>query len=797
MKKLLTTFFLASLLLAANALFAQNYNVQLRSTLDFPGQTLANVCGYTQNGHEYALVGASLGLAIVDITNPDAPQLIVQIPGPDDLWKEIKTYSHYAYVTSEGGLGLQIVDLSQLPSPDLTHYYYTGDGVIEGQLDKIHALHVDTTQGFLYLYGGQLYSGGAKVFNLNPNPFAPQFVGKFDQLQYVHDGYADNDTLYACHINNGYLSIVDMHDKSNPQLLGTVETPARFTHNSWLLSDKKHILTTDEKLPSFVTSYDISDPTDIQELDRIATTPEGNTSIGHNTHVLNDWAITSWYIDGVTLVDAHRPNNLIQVGRYDTYDGDGEFDGCWGVYPFFPSGNMVASNIPNITNNVTGKLFVLTPTYVRACYLEGNVKSSCTGQGLKDVTVTINSNDPLAFTKTGNNGDYKTGQPTPGTFTVTFSKPGFISKTLTVVLATAQVTEVSLLLDPISAFTTNGIVIDVETGLPIPNVPVTLQSPLQTYQLQADATGVFSLECAPGGIYNVKVPVWGFLPVQFNLSENGFVVIPIQHGYYDDFGNNLNWTASSNATTGNWVRADPIGTTYVNSQSAPENDVDFDDNTQCYVTDNGNGNAGDHDVDAGAVTLSTPSMQLADYDDAVLSFQYWFFNAGGNTTPNDIFRVMVSNGTSEVQVFSDQSSASAWANSGDIHLGGLIPLTDDMKVHFIAEDIDPGHIVEAGVDVFQVVPVNLVSTQHPDALPATLSVAPNPSSRIFNVRYDCPGQHGLTLEVRNALGQTVFTQQVAGESGAIQCGEQWPKGLYLATLKDAQQQSVPLKMVKQ
>ncbi len=140
------------------------------------------------------------------------------------------------------------------------------------------------------------------------------------------------------------------------------------------------------------------------------------------------------------------------MGRYDTYDGDGEFDGCWGVYPFFPSGNMVASNIPNITNNVTGKLFVLTPTYVRACYLEGNVKSSCTGQGLKDVTVTINSNDPLAFTKTGNNGDYKTGQPTPGTFTVTFSKPGFISKTLTVVLATAQVTEVSLLLDPISAF---------------------------------------------------------------------------------------------------------------------------------------------------------------------------------------------------------------------------------------------------------------------------------------------------------------------------------------------------------
>ena len=797
MKKLLFTFLMPSLLLSAHALFSQDYNIQLRSTLDFPGQTLANVCGYTQNGHEYALVGASLGLAIVDITNPDAPVLIVQIPGPNDLWKEIKTYQHYAYVTSEGGLGLQIVDLSQLPSPNLDHYYYTGDGVIEGQLDKIHALHVDTTQGFLYLYGGQLYSGGAKVFDLNPNPFAPQFVGKFDQLNYVHDGYVDNDTLYACHISDGYLSIVDMHDKSNPELLGTVETPARFTHNSWLLSDKKHILTTDEKLPSFVTAYDISDPSDIQELDRIATTADGNTSIGHNTHVLNDWAITSWYIDGVTLIDAHRPNNLVQVGRYDTYSGQGEFDGCWGVYPFFPSGNMVASNIPNIANNVTGKLFVLTPTYVRACYLEGNVKSSCTGQGLKDVSVTINSSDPLAFTKTSNNGDYKTGQPTPGTFTVTFSKPGFISKTLTVVLATAQVTEVSLILEPISAFTTTGIVVDAETGLPIPNIPVTLQSPLQSYQLQSDATGIFQLECAPGGTYQVKVAEWGFLPVQFDLQENGFVVIPIQHGYYDDFGNNLNWTASSNATSGNWVRADPIGTTYVNSQCAPENDVDFDDNAQCYVTGNGNGNAGDHDVDGGAVTLSTPTMQLAEYDDAILTFQYWFFNAGGTSSPNDIFRVMVTNGTSEVQVFSDQSTASSWASSGEIHLGGLIPLTDDMKVHFIAEDIDPGHLVEGGVDVFQVRPISVVNTQHPDELPSTLSVNPNPTARGFNVQYDFSGQRGLTLEVRNALGQTVFSQQLDSESGTIQCGEQWPKGLYFATLKNAQRQSAPLKMLKQ
>ncbi|MBL7775537.1 MAG: hypothetical protein JNK89_06010, partial [Saprospiraceae bacterium] len=115
--------FLALLLAGAAPLSAQNFNLQLRGTLDYPGQTLANICGYAQDGREYALVGASKGLSIVDVTNPDNPVQIVQIPGPDNLWKEIKVYQHYAYVTSEGGGGVQIVDLIKLPSANLDYRY--------------------------------------------------------------------------------------------------------------------------------------------------------------------------------------------------------------------------------------------------------------------------------------------------------------------------------------------------------------------------------------------------------------------------------------------------------------------------------------------------------------------------------------------------------------------------------------------------------------------------------------------------------------------------------------------------
>lgn len=797
MKKLLLNAFLPAMLLSAHALFSQNYNVQLRSTVDFPGQTLANVCGYAQDGHEYALVGASQGMAIVEITNPDLPQLIVQIPGPDNLWKEIKTYKHFAYVTSEGGQGLQVVDLSQLPSPDVSSYFYTGDGVIEGQLNKIHALHIDTTQGYLYAYGGELYAGGAKVFDLNPDPYHPEFVGKFDQLNYVHDGYADNDTLYACHINDGYLSIVDMHDKANPQLLGTIETPARFTHNSWLLSDHKHILTTDEKLPSFVTAYDISDPSDIQELDRIATTPEGNTSIGHNTHVLNDWAITSWYVDGLTLVDAHRPTNLIQVGRYDTYAGEGLFDGCWGVYPFFPSGNIIASNIPNIANNITGKLFVLTPTYLRACYLEGNVKNTCTGLGLKGASVVINSLDPLAFTETGNNGDYKTGQPTPGAFTVIVSKEGYISQTFNLTLTAGEVTELNVNLEPVTAFTVTGTVVDAETGQALPNVPVVLSSTLETYNRQTDAAGQFNVSCAPGTTYNVTAAAWGYLPSEYILQGNGPVTIALEHGYYDDFQFNLNWTATATSPTGQWVRGNPVGTTNVNSQSNPENDADQDGNELCYITGNAGAGAGTDDVDGGSVTLNTPVMQLAAYDEAKLSFWYWFYNGGGTSTPNDHFRVFVSNGLEEVQIFADSSAASVWNFSNEILLSNFITLNDNVQVHFVADDTDPGHVVEAGVDIFKVVPFNIVGSEEVNKLNAFVQVVPNPTSSEFAIRYDWTGEKEAILEVRNALGQLLLTRHLDSASGTVQCGAAWPTGLYTASLQSAGRRSVPVKMVKQ
>ena len=158
-----------SIVLLGFSLVAQNLNVALKSQLAYPNQTCANICGYVDlSGNEYALVGASSGLSIVDVTNPLSPVEVIQIPGPDNLWKEIKVRGNYAYVTSEGGGGLQIVNLTSLPNTGgITYHSWTGNGSISGQLATIHALHIDGISG---IYMVVIYLMAVQLLLISPIP---------------------------------------------------------------------------------------------------------------------------------------------------------------------------------------------------------------------------------------------------------------------------------------------------------------------------------------------------------------------------------------------------------------------------------------------------------------------------------------------------------------------------------------------------------------------------------------------------------------------------------------------------
>jgi choice-of-anchor B domain-containing protein len=453
MKKRFFLFFI----LAINQITAQvspPINTRLRATFqksDFASITDgSNICGYSANGREYALYGHNKGMSIIDVTNPDAPTIIHTVSALNSRWREIKVYKNYAYVTTEApGQGLQIVDMTGLPANILVKTYSGGDSILT-TITKVHALHIDTAKGNVYLFGGSssysdnVTSSGTTVLSLK-DPWNPKYIGRI-AAPYIHDGYVNNDTLFAAEINNGTFSIIDFREKNKPKILSTTKTPTAFTHNTWISKDRNFIFTTDENAGSYLGAYDVSNPQIPVIVDKIRTSAKENAII-HNTHVLGNYAITSWYGEGVIITDVTRPQNMVNVGQFDTYNGSstGSF-GSWGVYPYLPSGNLIISNI-------TGEFYIVTPTYKRACYLEGNVIDSITKQSLSNVTVKIESSDMEKETVTKLRGEYYTGQVTNGTFQVTYSKAGFRSKTVSVTLENGQITLKNIELVPIGLAT--------------------------------------------------------------------------------------------------------------------------------------------------------------------------------------------------------------------------------------------------------------------------------------------------------------------------------------------------------
>jgi len=411
---------LTILLLAACLSALSQTNIRLRSVLPYV-RPLSNVWGYVDSsGTEYALVGWWDGVSIVDVTNPDSIREVFNVPGPTSPWREIKTWNHHLYATNENGSGLLIADLSTLPD-SVDYHYWTADTL----LNTAHTLFIDE-KGFLYLFGyndlrKSLPSNqrGFLICDLTPDPENPVVVGKYNTF-YVHDGYARNDTLWAAQIHNGDFAVLDVSDKDSIVILAQQETPGRTTHNCWLSDDGKYLFTTDERSGAFITSYDVTDLANITEIDRYQAAP-GSMLIPHNTHFLNNYLINAYYKYGMNILDATLPDNLVEVAHYDTSpfpNGDG-FKGCWGVYPYFPSGTILASDME------TG-LYVLTPDYQRACYLVGNVMYADTAIPVNGVSVEIMTTNSIKTTNPL--GEYRTGIGEPGAYDVRFYKEGCLPK---------------------------------------------------------------------------------------------------------------------------------------------------------------------------------------------------------------------------------------------------------------------------------------------------------------------------------------------------------------------------------
>jgi choice-of-anchor B domain-containing protein len=790
---------LSLLLITLISHYAFSQNLQLASNLLYPGVALANIGGYVDSlNNEYALVGTFNGLDIVDVTVPTNPIIRFSIPGPPSEWREVKTYRKYAYITTEAGQGLTVVDMSHLPDTIYTKQY-TGDGAIVGQLNSIHALHCDTSTGYLYLYGSNINSGNTLFINL-ADPWNPTYAGEYEfpsggNDAYVHDGYASNDTLYEAHIYSGFFAVVDVRNKSNPVLLATQTTPTAFTHNTWLSVDHKTLFTTDENSGSYLGAYDISDLSNIRELSRFQTAP-GSGAIIHNTHILNDYAVTSWYKEGVVIVDESRPANPIEVAHYDTYpQGSGNgFNGDWGVYPFLPSGTIVASDIDN-------GLFVLTPTYVRGCYLEGTVSDSLTSTLLNGVLVEILSTTIL---KTSDNiGEFKTGTAVAGTYDIRFSKPGYFSKTITgVQLNNGVLTALNILLSPMPTFSFNGNVIDSLTGMSLPDVHVQLEGNGFTYSSTSDANGNFNFTAVIEGIFTLQSGKWGYHTScrQINLSQGTLITDTLAIGYYDDFTFDLGWTISGTSLNA-WERGEPVGTyDDVNNEINPDNDVATDCGNNCFVTDNGGGSFSAHDVDNGNTILTSPVFDATIYVNPTLNYSHRYLAVSYTSSqPNDTMFVRLSNGIISVIVefFGPFNGTNGVWRPSSFPISSLITPTANMQLSIECADNLPFNIVEGAFDQFEISGQLLTGVSGIEKKENVLSVSPNPFSNETRIFYNWTSpteKHSLII--RDIFGRIVCNRITSDQSGTIVMGQDLNAGIYFLSLDNEQSKQV-MKIVKE
>ncbi len=306
-----------------------------------------DIWGYTDcDGREYAILGSSIAVHFFDLQNPSNPVEIAAIQGGDwVIWRDMKTYGQYAYSVCDGcSEGLMVFDLSDLPN-SVTKVLQTDE-----YFSSAHNIYIDVNSGRLHVVGA---NSGDLIFDLTQDPSNPQLLSNLSWAGgYCHDVMVRHDTAYASHGNNGLY----VHDLSYPSvdlLLGSLTSypESGYNHASWLSADGHYLVMADETHDRGLKLVDVSDLNDMTVTDVFRSAllaPDQTASIPHNPFIRGNLIICSYYHDGVQVFDFSDPENVQQVAWYDTYPDNTDYngyEGCWGVYPFLPSGIIIGSDI--------------------------------------------------------------------------------------------------------------------------------------------------------------------------------------------------------------------------------------------------------------------------------------------------------------------------------------------------------------------------------------------------------------------------------------------------------------------
>jgi choice-of-anchor B domain-containing protein len=333
-----------------------------------------DIWGWTDplDGKEYAIMGRTTGTAFVDISDPENPIYLGNLPThtSSSLWRDIKVYNNHAFIVSEAsGHGIQVFDLTLLrnvPAPPVTfsntaHYSSFGSA---------HNIAINEDSGFAYGVGTSTCSGGLHMVNIQ-NPSSPTNAGCFSSDGYTHDTqciiYNGPDTTHVgkeiCfNHNEDTVTIVDVTNKNAPaQLSRTSYVGARYVHQGWVTDDHRYLLTDDEldeQNNGHNTRTYIWNISNLDAPQMIGNFTSSLAAIDHNQYVHEGYLYQANYRAGLQILDLSRVSqaNLQRAAYFDIYPSSdsASFNGSWSVYPYFESGVVIVSGIEQ-------GLFILQP----------------------------------------------------------------------------------------------------------------------------------------------------------------------------------------------------------------------------------------------------------------------------------------------------------------------------------------------------------------------------------------------------------------------------------------------------
>ncbi len=621
------------------------------------GASSGNDCwGYVSpSGREYGIMCTSSGTAFFEVTNPANTQLVGWIDGNDSLWRDVKVYGEYAYSVTEGSGGIQVISLANIDAGQVTLVNTIND---VGTANS-HNVVINEDSGFLYRSGGG--SEGLRMYSL-ANPASPQYVGSWS-ARYVHDAQvvtyttgpnAGREIAYCCAGLNGGsgdtgLTIVDVTNKANPTVIGQVYWPNRaYSHQGWLSEDRQYFYMGDEldengSLPSTTYVIDVSDP---DNAFYVTSFTNGNLAITHNCYTKDGLLYAANYTSGLRVFDLNaNPTNPPEYAFYDTYAAnDGAtFNGLWSVFPYFPSGTVIGSD------------------------LESGFFVWDVGQPELALSITGGAPDLVA----------------PG--------GDFVEMEIQELVA--------------GSLDTSSPTINYDLGTGMQSVPMvamggtTWRGTLPSMPCGSPVTWFLTAQGASGQLYTMPEGAPG--------STYGSMYADGENLMADeDMEANPGWTvgwAGDTATTGIWEYGDPVGT----AAQPEDDHTESGSNCWFTGQGSPGGSVGANDVDGGATSLVTSSYDLSAQSDPTLSFFLWYSNTAGASPNADVFRVDLSSNGGSTWVNALTVGPAGTGTSGgwieySIQVASVVSLTNQVRVRFVAEDAGSGSIVEAAVDDFRI-----------------------------------------------------------------------------------------------